>query len=232
MIFKKISIFAIAFYLCVAATAARAQGLAIQRSPKDYVRSAETNPSDKMVELKSTIPGIVYDLRYATTNNFMHRLMYPKNTKVTFLRKPAAEALARVQEALMQQGRGLKIFDAYRPWSVTRSFWELVKDERYVANPAGGSNHNRGTAVDLTIIDLKTGLELPMGTGFDNFTDTAHHTFTQLPAPVLSNRELLKSIMEKNGFKALATEWWHYTYTDGNRYEVMDIPFKKLKRLQ
>ena len=181
-----------------------------------------------MVELKSLMPNIVYDLRYATTNNFMHRLMYPSNTNKTFLRLPVAHALAKVQHELNEKGLGLKIFDAYRPYSVTEKFWELVHDERYVANPAKGSGHNRGIAVDLTIINLKTGEELNMGTGFDNFTDSAHHSFTNLPEEVLQNRNLLKTAMEKHGFKLFETEWWHYFIANGERFEVLDISFRKL----
>ena len=98
-----------------------------------------------------------------------------------------------------------------------------------MANPAKGSNHNRGTAVDLTLIDLKTGQELPMGTGFDNFTDTAHHSFTALPPQVLRNREQLKAVMERHGFKPLDSEWWHYTYTAG-LFEVLDFSFKQLNK--
>ncbi|MCH5718416.1 M15 family metallopeptidase [Niabella hibiscisoli] len=123
---------------------------------------------------------------------------------------------------------GLKVFDAYRPYSVTRKFWDLVKDERYVANPAKGSNHNRGTAIDLTLIQLNTGEELDMGTGFDNFSDTAHHSFKQLPEPILHNRQKLKTVMAKYGFTALSTEWWHYTYQSNIRFDVLDIPFRKL----
>jgi zinc D-Ala-D-Ala dipeptidase len=175
------------------------------------------------------IPGLRYDLRYASTKNFMGRLMYPEKTNITFLRYPAALALQKVQEDLRKQGLGLKIFDAYRPYSVTVKFWELVRDERYVANPAKGSGHNRGAAVDLTIVDIKTGNELDMGTGFDNFTDTAHHVFTGLPEQVLQNRRLLRSMMEKHGFKALETEWWHYSLPDATRFELLDIDFKKLQ---
>jgi D-alanyl-D-alanine dipeptidase len=197
---------------------------------KDYKKQVKADDTKKMVELKTKIPAIVYDLRYATTNNFMNRLMYPENTTVTFLRIPAADALANVQQELNALGLGLKIFDAYRPYSVTVKFWELVKDERYVANPAKGSGHNRGIAVDLTIIDLKTGKELNMGTGFDNFTDTAHHIFTSLPEEILHNRLLLKTTMEKHGFIALESEWWHYYLVNGNRFELLDIDFKKLKK--
>lgn len=196
---------------------------------KAYKEQVGQDSTKKMIELRTLIPGLIYDLRYAGIHNFMHRRMYPRGTKETFLRLPAARSLSRVQEELNKQGLGLKIFDAYRPYSVTVKFWELVKDERYVANPLKGSGHNRGIAVDLTLINLKTGEELDMGTGFDNFTDTAHHGFTGLPATILQNRLLLKSIMEKNGFKALDTEWWHYFLADGNRFELLDIDFKKLK---
>lgn len=195
-----------------------------------YKQQVAADSAKKMVELKSLIPGIVYDLRYATVNNFMKRLMYPAGTNSTFLRMPAAQNLLKVQQELAVKGMGLKIYDAYRPYSVTVKFWELIKDERYVANPAKGSGHNRGVAVDLTIINLQTGKELNMGTGFDNFSDTAHHTFTQLPADVLQNRTLLKSLMEKYGFRSLETEWWHYVLPESSRFEILDFDFKKLKR--
>jgi D-alanyl-D-alanine dipeptidase len=195
-----------------------------------YKAQVIKDSSKKMIELKSLVPGIIYDLRYATTNNFMHRMMYPDKTNITFMRLPAAKALLKVQKELNENGFGLKIFDAYRPYSVTVKFWELVHDERYVANPSKGSGHNRGIAVDLTIINLKTGQELNMGTGFDNFTDTAHHTFTNLPEEILQNRGLLKSTMVKYGFKALDTEWWHFFLNNGSKYEILDIDFKKLKK--
>lgn len=195
---------------------------------KEYRQSVKKQAGNRMIELKAQIPNLVYELHYATTDNFMHRRMYPAGTRNTFLRQPAVAALQKVQAILNQQGLGLKIFDAYRPFAVTEKFWELIKDERYVANPASGSNHNRGTAVDLTIIHLQTGRELPMGTGFDNFTDTAHHSFTQLPEAVLKNRSYLKSLMEQNGFKALNTEWWHYTCQAPFPYDVLNIPFKQL----
>lgn len=130
----------------------------------------------------------------------------------------------------MRWGLGLKIFDAYRPYAVTEKFWELVHDERYVANPANGSGHNRGTSLDLTIIYLENGQELNMGTGFDNFTDTAHHSFTNLPESILQNRMLLKSLMEQNGFKALETEWWHYSLPNSKQYELLNLSFKKIKQ--
>jgi D-alanyl-D-alanine dipeptidase len=195
-----------------------------------YKKQVQTDSTKKMIELKTLIPGLNFDLRYASANNFMHRRMYPQSTAITFLRLPAAIALQKVQQELNDMGLGLKIFDAYRPYAVTVKFWELVKDERYVASPTKGSGHNRGIAVDLTIISLKTGEELNMGTGFDNFTDTAHQTFTQLPEVVLQNRGLLRSTMVKYGFRIFDTEWWHYFLNDGDRFEVLDLSFKKLKK--
>lgn len=195
-----------------------------------YQAKVDADSSKRMLELKSLLPGLVYDLRYAGNNNFMHRRMYSPPPKVTFLRTPAARALAFVQAELRRQGYGLKIFDAYRPYSVTVSFWELVQDERYVANPSKGSGHNRGLAVDLTIIDLKTGNELDMGTGFDNFTDSAHQGFSTLPADVLEHRQLLKSVMVKHGFTPLETEWWHFYWPNDRQYEVLDLPFSALKK--
>jgi len=197
---------------------------------EEYRDQVKKDSSKKMIELKSLVPGIIYDLRYATVNNFMRRLMYPEGTSSTYLRSPAAHALLQIQQELQQQGMGLKIYDAYRPYAVTVRFWELVKDERYVANPSRGSGHNRGIAVDLTINNLKTKKELPMGTGFDNFSDTAHHTFTRLPEEVLQNRQRLKSIMEKYGFRAYADEWWHYSWPEASKYEILDIEFRKLKK--
>ena len=204
--------------------------VAVTSDTDKYVKQVKEDSLKKMVELKSVISGIIYDLRYATENNFMHRKMYPANTNKTFLRLPVAKALANVQKELGTNQLGLKIFDAYRPYSVTVKFWELVKDERYVANPAKGSGHNRGIAVDLTIFDYRNNRELDMGTGFDNFSDTAHWKFTNLDEQVLKNRNFLKTIMEKNGFIALDTEWWHFYWPNAGHFEVLDIPFKKLAK--
>lgn len=188
------------------------------------------DPAKAMVDLKHTDATLLFDLRYAGKNNFMHQKLYP-SIKTTYLRKAAADSLAAVQQELNKKGLGLKIFDAYRPYSVTEKLWEPVKDDRYAADPKKGSGHNRGIAVDLTIIRLGNKEELNMGTGFDNFSDTAHHSFKNLPDTILQNRLLLKAIMEKHGFKALDTEWWHYYLPDITLYELLDIDFKKLKIL-
>jgi zinc D-Ala-D-Ala dipeptidase len=195
-----------------------------------YKKQVKTDATKKMMELKTLIPTLIYDLRYATANNFMKRLMYPAGTNVTFLRTPAANALLKVQTELNTKGIGIKVYDAYRPYSVTVKFWELVHDERFVANPKNGSGHNRGVAIDLTLINSKTKAELNMGTGFDNFSDTAHQGFTKLPQDVLENRKLLKTTMEKYGFKPYADEWWHYSWPEATKFEILDIDFKKLKK--
>lgn len=224
-----------ALIFLIMACRGKAQDTLIQKPPvmdnwKDYLAVIAKDPEKRMVDLRTKIPAIVLDLRYSSVNNFMNRRMYDPPPSTSFLRAPAADSLAKVQAELAVSGLGLKIFDAYRPWSVTRRFWELVKDERYVANPAKGSGHNRGIAVDLTIIRLKDGSALPMGTGFDNFSDTAHHSFGQLPDEVLKNRKLLRSTMEKYGFKALETEWWHYFLPEANRFELLDLSFKQLQQ--
>jgi zinc D-Ala-D-Ala dipeptidase len=196
-----------------------------------YEATVKADSNKQMVELKSLIPNIVYELRYATDRNFMRRNMYPLRTNYTFMRLPAAKALAMVQKELNEKGMGLKIYDAYRPYSVTEKFWELVMNEKYVADPKKGSGHNRGIAVDLTVI-YKNGKELLMPTYFDNFSDTAHHSFMNLPFDALQNRLLLKNIMEKYGFQKFETEWWHYSWPDEKNYfDAMDISFQDLKNL-
>lgn len=195
----------------------------------DYTISVKQDPSKRMTDLRQAIPALLLDLRYASTNNFTKKQMYDPAPITSFLRAPAADALVKVQQELAASGLGLKIFDAYRPYSVTVKFWKLVQDERYVANPARGSGHNRGAAVDLTIVRLADSSELEMGTGFDNFSDTAHHSFQQLPKEVQRNRRLLQTTMEKYGFKSLETEWWHYSLPESARFELLDIPFLKLQ---
>ena len=152
-----------------------------------------------------------------------------KRAALRFCVLVVARGLARVQQELNNKNLSLKIWDAYRPYSVTEKMWKLIKDERYVANPKKGSGHNRGIAVDLTIIDRTTGKELDMGTGFDNFTDTAHQNFKNLPAGILDNRALLETVMGKNGFVALETEWWHFFWNNPD-FELLDIDPKKFKK--
>jgi len=216
----------ISYYSVAQKNTVNKYGITTINTKNEYRALVKKDSNNAMIALRSYIPGIVYELRYASTNNFMKRPMYPKNTRSTYMRLPAAVALKQVQEELNRNGIGLKIWDAYRPYSVTVDFWELVRDDRYVADPKKGSGHNRGIAVDCTLIDMKTGKELDMGTGFDNFTDTAHHTFKNLPDKILENRSLLRRTMEKFGFVAFATEWWHYSLPQPERFAILNLSFK------
>lgn len=184
-------------------------------------RTVSEKPDD-FVELTKMIPGLVLDIRYATTNNFTGQKVYP-NARC-FLRRGPAEKLKRVQNDLASEGLGLRIFDGFRPLAVQRKFWEIMPDDRYVANPAKGSRHNRGAAVDLTLIRLADGQELRMPTPFDDFSERAGRDFANLPAEVIRNRELLRRVMEKHGFVGLATEWWHFDDVDWRNYPLADLP--------
>jgi zinc D-Ala-D-Ala dipeptidase len=192
---------------------------------KEFAESIAQKPEARLVKLQSYIPGLVFDIRYATANNFTKIVLY--HNPIAFMRKAPADALKKVQEELNKKGLGLKIYDAYRPFSVTCTMWRLTPDRRYTANPRRGSHHNRGIAADLTVIDLKTGKELDMGTGYDNFTDSAHHNFARLPPAALANRRMLKGIMWQHGFNYVPTEWWHYHWRDKS-YDVLDLDFSDL----
>ncbi len=204
-------------------------GLWVINKPKQLQKTIKKNSDKQMVDIKIQIPSIVLDLRYSTTNNFTAKKMYPP-IPTTYVRWPVANALQKIQEKLNSKGLGIKIYDAYRPYAITEKMWQLVQDDRYAANPKYGSGHNRGVAVDVTIINLNTNLELNMGTDFDNFSDTAHHNFKNLSAEINANRFLLKQIMEQHGFKALDTEWWHYSLPNAKDFELLDLNFKVLKK--
>lgn len=205
-------------------------GLNVVNNIKLFESQIAADSNKRMVDVKKAIPAVILDLRYTSSNNFMHQRLY-EPTKTTYLRLPAVTALKKIIAELHNNNLTIKIFDAYRPYSVTEKMWEQVKDNRYAADPARGSGHNRGIAVDLTLVNLSTGKELPMATGFDNFSDTAHTDFVQLPPDVLKNRRFLKSIMEKYGFESLDTEWWHFSLPAANSYELLNLSFDALKKL-
>jgi len=196
-----------------------------------YLKDINSTFSKRMVNVNKLIPSLRMELRYARSNNFTGKRMYPPTTKSCYLREEAALALKAVSDSLLKKGYLLKIFDAYRPYDVTVRFWNLIKDERYVANPKLGSGHNRGIAVDLTFVDKRTGKEIEMGTDFDDFSEAAHHNYTGHKPLVLENRRLLKEIMEHFGFKSLETEWWHYSLPSPKRYEILNVSFKELATL-
>jgi zinc D-Ala-D-Ala dipeptidase len=195
-----------------------------------YRQMEAADTMQKMVAVNDLAPGFKVDMKYATANNFTRQQLYPDIHQV-FVRRNVAAALVLAQKQLATKGVGIKFWDGYRPYRVTKKMWELVKDERYVANPSKGSGHNRGIAVDVTLIELTTGQELDMGTGFDNFSDTAHHSFTGLSSQQINNRNLLKTTMEQFGFKPLATEWWHYSWPNAANFPVLDLSFRQLARV-
>jgi zinc D-Ala-D-Ala dipeptidase len=179
----------------------------------------------ELVELVRLEPGFRLDIRYATANNFVGRPVYGEAR--AFLQKPAAEALVRVHRKLGAQGYGLMVYDGYRPWSVTRIFWNAVSGPKrqFVADPAQGSRHNRGCAVDLTLYDLTTGLAVEMPTDYDEMTERAYSDYEGGTPESRVLREVLKTAMASEGFVVHPREWWHYDYRDWQSYAVMDMPF-------
>ena len=195
-----------------------------------YNYSVKQDSLKQLWSLKKHIPNIIFDWKYATANNFTKQVLY-KNPDA-FMRMEAVQALQKVAVELQKNELGLKVFDAYRPYSVTKKMWEVVPDDRYAANPAKGSGHNRGAAIDLTLYNLKTGKELEMPTPFDDFTEKAHNNYMQLTPQILKNRAILNSTMVKYGFVPLDTEWWHfYLPNAAQRFELLDLDFKTLQKV-
>lgn len=226
-IFRNLTLLCFLFFFTK--TAFTQQQLYVVSDIKTHKIKALSDSNSRLVLLKAYLSPLVTDFKYATHNNFTNKILYKKPE--AYLRLPAAIALGKVNMELMKEGYCLKVFDAYRPYSVTKKMWEIVSDERYTANPAKGSGHNRGIAVDVTIIHLATGEELQMPTPYDDFTEKAHHDYMDLPAEIIANRKRLRDVMEKYGFVALETEWWHYSLPNPTNYDVMDLSFKQLKQL-
>lgn len=191
---------------------------------RGYRESVARDPEMRLVDLETL--GIPLDIRYATANNFMKQTLYPSPR--AFLRAPAAQALADVQRELAAKGLGIKVFDGYRPYAVTVAMWEPIQNPDYVADPKKGSRHNRGAAVDLTLIDLKTGAEVAMPTPYDDFTPRAAQSFNDLPADVLANRALLNDVMTRHGFDPLPSEWWHFDFRGWERFDLLNVSFADL----
>ena len=211
------------FVLLVLAPFARAQDVL----PKTPGASRKAD----LVELKSLDNTIKLDIRYATANNFVGRPVYPEAR--AFLQRPAAEAVVRVHQRLKKQGLGVVIFDGYRPWAVTKLFWDSTSgDQRnFVADPAKGSKHNRGCAIDLGLYDLKTGRNIEMPSGYDEFSERAFPAYTGGTLEQTRMRELLRREMESEGFNVIKTEWWHFDYKDWEQYPIFDIPFSDINDL-
>lgn len=180
----------------------------------NLLEAAKTDINDTtFVSLKEYGKDFFYDMKYATDGNFLKAKVY--DCPECYLRFKTIKALIKANQAFVQKGYKIKIFDCYRPVDVQKKMWEIVPNPTYVADPSKGSIHNRGGAVDITITDF-SGNELDMGTPFDHFGPEASHGYTQLSAEVLANRKLLKDIMIRNGFRSFASEWWHYDLTNAS----------------
>jgi len=181
------------------------------------------------VELQKLDPTIRLDIRYATKNNFLGKAVYKQAR--AFLQRPAAEALVRANQNLRKQGYGLVIFDGYRPWAITKVFWDVTPEDKkiFVADPSKGSRHNRGCAVDLSLFDLQTGAEVKMPSEYDEMTERAHINYECATPDSKRLRELLHAAMTAEGFAVYEPEWWHYDYKDWKEYPIMNIKFGDIK---
>jgi zinc D-Ala-D-Ala dipeptidase len=183
-----------------------------------------------LVEVATLDSTIHLDIRYATSNNFTGHAVYRQAKCI--LQRPAAEALVRVNGKLRDIGYGILVFDGYRPWSVTKIFWETASEKErekgFVANPAKGSKHNRGCAIDLTLYDLATGKEVDMPSQYDEFTDRAGSKYSGGSSESMRLREILRVTMASEGFNVVNEEWWHFDYKDWQSYPILNIPFEDL----
>lgn len=182
---------------------------------------ASAQPASDLVDVQKLDSTIVIDLRYATADNFLHDTLYSAN--ICLLRAPVAAQLVKVHKALRQQGFGLKVWDAYRPLSVQKKMWQKLPDPRYVADPARGSMHNRGAAVDVTLVDLM-GKEVEMPTAFDDFSPRAGSEYPQVSEAATRHRQILQEAMTAFGFRTITSEWWHFYYYDSRDYPLLDVP--------
>lgn len=182
-----------------------------------------------LVELITLDNTLKLDIRYARTDNFVGKVVYAEAR--AFMQRPAAAALLRVHRKLKKRNLGLVIFDGYRPWSVTKLFWEVTPEDKrkFVANPAKGSRHNRGCAVDLSLFDLATGKLVEMPSDFDDFTEKASPKYKGGTKQQRANRDLLRSQMEAEGFTVNDNEWWHFDYKDWSDYAIYDIAFSEVE---
>lgn len=193
-------------------------------------RESGTFRKPELVELIKLDRTIRLDIRYATSNNFMGRPVYRQAR--AFLQRPAAEALVRANKSVRKKGYGLIIHDGYRPWSVTKLFWDATPADKkeFVADPAQGSRHNRGCAVDLSLFDLKTGKVVVMPSGYDEMTERSHINYPGGTDEQRRVRDLLRSAMEAEGFIVYEPEWWHYDYKDWKEYPILNIAFLEIRK--
>jgi zinc D-Ala-D-Ala dipeptidase len=189
-----------------------------------FTANAQALNDSSFVFMDQYADGFVYDLKYATADNFLKQSVYP--CADCLIRKNVADALVRANNDLKRQGYRIKFYDCYRPIDVQKKMWSIYPNAQYVANPyKTGSMHNRGVAVDITLVD-EDGNEVDMGTPFDYFGEKAHQDFKNLPDLILYNRSMLKEAMEANGFRSIRTEWWHYSFISNHHLGLSNFPFQ------
>ena len=198
--------------------------LAFYHSNSQPVETGNFKDSD-LVELIKLDPNFVLDIRYATTNNFVGKVVYPEAR--AFLQRPAAEALVEVNKEMEELGYKLLIFDGYRPWSITKVFWDVTPADKkiFVADPKEGSRHNRGCAIDLSLYDIATGKEVEMTGEYDEMTKRSYPDYAGGTEAQREARDLLREKMEAHGFTVYKFEWWHFDYNDWKSYRIGNIPF-------
>ena len=205
-------------------------GLALTAAAQEPPREAGSFRKPELVELITLDNTIKLDIRYATANNLLGRPVY---TEVrAFLQRPAAEALVRANKSLRAKGYGLIIHDGYRPWSVTKIFWDATPADKkqFVADPSQGSRHNRGCAVDLSLYDVKTGKEAEMPSEYDEMTERSHINYRGGSEASRHLRDVLRAAMEGEGFAVYEPEWWHYDYKDWQKYPILNIGFSEIRK--
>ena len=197
-----------------------------QGGPPKEPKATRTADLVELVKLDSTVK---LDIRYAGSNNFLGKPVYKEAR--AFLQRPAAEALLAVHKELARSGYGLLIHDGYRPWAITKLFWDMTTgfQREFVADPKTGSKHNRGCAVDLTMYDLATGTVVEMPGGYDEMTPRSYPDYPGGPPEARAKRDLLRKAMESHGFTVESNEWWHFNFRDWQLYPILDIAFGEIK---
>jgi len=201
--------------------------VAQDRPPRDPKATRQAD----LVELVTLDSAIKLDIRYAGTNNFLGKVVYPEAR--AFLQRPAAMALLGAHRELARHGYGLLIHDGYRPWAITKLFWDMTAGtpmQEFVADPKSGSKHNRGCAVDLTIYDLATGRVVQMPGDYDEPSLRSYPDYKGGPPEARAKRDLLRAVMERQGFTVEPNEWWHFNYKDWPSYPILDISFQQASK--
>lgn len=226
---KKVLLLALCLLSMHSVGAAQEEKRFLQVSPQAMPRDTNARRASELVEVIRLDSTIKLDIYYAFSDkNVFGKKFYAEAR--AFLQRPAAEAFVRAHRAVKKHGYGLLITDAYRPWRVTKMFWDITPPDKreFVANPNDGSRHNRGCAVDVTLYDLSTGKEVSMPSKVDEMSERAYPTYMGGTEKSRALRDLLKSVMEAEGFKVIRNEWWHFDYKDWREYPIMDIEFREI----